>query len=247
MSDHSDSTVKSLGIFSTLQAATETKFFLLSASFTLLIDNALLILREPGLIDLAKRSDSLTTSNFTLQVILIFVAFSFLSSLAIPISVSIFDQIYINTIGSWITSLDVYLDNKIGVEKKFPQREVNYVRPWELRDEAHRSMEKYYLDLYKEYTSTWNKTREDMMQFALHAFFCLSMLSASLYLSHKGKKSIANAVTDYFGTSTPIWISLLFLAIMVIARFYLTKDTEWIYCPNLYDKIEAKTQKLKQY
>lgn len=237
MSDQGESTIKNLGIFSTLQAATDTKFFLLSASFALLIDNAFLFLEKPGLIALATSKEALATSNVAFQAILIFIAFSFLTSLVLPIAAAIADEIYIHTAGSWLMSLDFYLGRKFGIESMPTRREYNYVRSSELRDEAHQSKEKYYLDLYKDHMVAWSTWRENRLRFALYSFYCFVMLGTNLYVALTGKASVSFAITTYCGGSHPIWLALTMLLFMVFWRFYDKSEPEWIYCPSLYTKV----------
>lgn len=237
MSEQGDGTVKNLGLFSTLQAATEVNFFLLSTTFALLVDNALLALKQPGLIELAKNKEALSASNATFQIILIFIAFSFLTSLVLPIAAAIIDEIYIHTAGSWITSFGLFIDRKLGLERSLPHREHNCVRPWELKEEAHRTQEKYYLDLYKEYETKWLSQRENMIRFAFHSFCCLAMLLANFYMGHLGMKTVTNVTAGYVESTQPIWTAIAILLSMMFWRFYSNNDPQWIYCPNLYDKL----------
>lgn len=237
MSEQGDGTVKNLGLFSTLQAATEVNFFLLSTTFALLVDNALLALKQPGLMELAQNKEALSTSNATFQIILIFIAFSFLTSLVLPIAAAIIDEIYIHTAGSWISSLGFFMDRQLGFERSLPRREHNSVRPWELKEEAHRTQEKYYLDLYKEYETKWHSQRESMIRFAFHSFCCLAMLLANFYLGHLGMETVSKIIATYFESTQPIWIAVVILLSMIFWRFYSNTDPQWIYCPNLYDKL----------
>lgn len=237
MSEQSDGTVKNLGLFSTLHAATEVNFFLLSTTFALLVDNTLLLLRQPGLMELARNKEALNASNTTFQIILIFIAFSFLTSLVLPIAAAIIDEIYIHTAGGWITSLGLFIERKLGLERSLPHREHNCVRSWELKEEAHRTQEKYYLDLYKEYETKWHSQQESMIRFAFHSFCCLAMLLANFYLGHLGMETASKVIATYFESTQPIWTAIAILLSMMFWRFYSNTAPQWIYCPNLYDKL----------
>lgn len=238
MSDQSEGTIKNLGLFSTLQAATDVKFFLLSTTFALLVDNVFLALKSPGLIELARSKEALNSSNITFQIILIFIAFSFLTSLVLPVAAAIVDTLYIHTIGSWITSLDLLISKKLRLEARPPRREHNYVRSLELRDEAHRSKEKYYLDLYKDYETKWLAQRENMIRFALYSFFCLAMLCTNFYIGHHGNESVTHVIENYFDSTQPILAAILILLFMIFWRFYDKSDSHWIYCPSLYENLQ---------
>ncbi|KTC87850.1 MULTISPECIES: hypothetical protein [Legionella] len=52
MSDVNQTSVKSLGMFSVLEAASEVKFFFLVITFILWTDNVFLCLHKPGIIEL---------------------------------------------------------------------------------------------------------------------------------------------------------------------------------------------------
>lgn len=238
MSEQGDGTVKNLGLFSTLQAATEINFFLLSTTFALLVDTTLLALKQPGLIELARNKEALNTSNVTFQIILIFIAFSFLTSLVLPIAAAIIDEIYIHTAGGWITSLGLFAERKLGLERSLHQREHNCVRLWELKEEAHRTQEKYFLDLYKQYDEKWHYHRDNMIRFAFHAFCCLAMLLANFYLGYCGIETVSKTIATYFDSTQPIWSAIAILLSMIFWRFYSNTDPQWIYCPNLYDKLK---------
>ena len=237
MSEQGDGAIKNLGLFSTLQAATEVNFFLLSTTFALLIDNTLLALKQPGLMELALNKETLSASNITFQIILIFLAFSFLTSLVLPIAAAIIDEIYIHTAGSWISKLGLIIDRKLGIERRTPSREHNCVSPGELKEEAHRTQEKYYLDLYKDYETKWISQRDNMIRFAFYSFCCLAMLLSNFYMGHLGMETVTNVITNYVDSTQPIWTAIAALLLMVFWRFYSNNDTYWIYCPNLYDKI----------
>ena len=172
------------------------------------------------------------------QIILIFIAFSFLTSLVLPIAAAIIDEIYINTAGGWITSLGLFAERKLGLERSLPRQEHNCVRLWELKEEAHRTQEKYYLDLYKQYEEKWYYQRDNMIRFAFHSFCCLAMLLANFYLGHFGMETVSKVIATYFDSTQPIWAAIAILLSMIFWRFYSNTDPQWIYCPNLYDKLK---------
>lgn len=240
MSDTGEGAVKSLGVFSTLQAATEVKFFLLLTTFILLIDNVFIGLNQPGIVELASDQELMAKSNLAIKAILIFVGFSFLTSLCLPLLAMIFDEIYLATVGRLYISLDVYLDSKFGNSYSYAKREFKSVTPLELREEAHTSKDKYLLDLYKDYETQWHENRKAMMQHALFSFYCLAMLCWNYYLSRNNQKAASAVFANYFGSANYVWFAILGLLVMVLYRYFIKGQRDWIYCPTLCEKIGNK-------
>jgi hypothetical protein len=242
MSDAGEGTIKSIGVFSTLQAATEVKFFLLSATFILLIDNVFLGLNQPGIFELVRDKELMDKSNLAIKAILIFVGFSFLTSIILPLLAIIFDGIYLSTVGRLYISLDVYLNSKFGNSHSYARRECYCVTPLELREEAHKSKDKYLLDLYKEYETKWHENRKAMMQHALFSFYCLAMLCWNYYLSGNNSKAAAAVFANYFGSTNYVWYAIFGLLVMVLYRFFENSQKDWIYCPSLSEQIEKQNR-----
>lgn len=237
MSDNSDGTIKNLGIFGTLQAATDQKQFLLCASFALLIDNVLAFFQQPTLMDMATDKSALASSNLTIQVVLIFVAYSFLISLVLPIAAMIHYQIYLLTLDGWVSRIERYWDKELhrAQDKALPNKD--YVRPWDLRTEAHLTMEKYYLDLYKNYEQEWESAEDSRFRFAYYAFSCMVMLGINFYWGDEFHRTASFAIARFFESNAPIWCALCSLFVMSVWRLYQPADAGWVYCPNLYMKI----------
>ena len=243
MSDDASSTLKSIGIFSTLQAATEVKFFLLSASFVLMVDNTFLFLKQPGLFELATNKTLFESTNFALIVTLIFVVFSFLTSLILPVLAFIFDWILIQIVGRSFWSIDAYLDKKFGIDYVPKNREVDRVTPRELKIAAHTTKEKYLLDLYKDYETEWWKEGKNTFQFVLYAFYSLVMLCINFYMGYMSQLSVSYILTNFFGTTGPIWIAIILLIAAISLRLFKKREQEWIYCPSLYEELQTKGHK----
>ncbi|WP_157131104.1 hypothetical protein [Burkholderia savannae] len=237
MSDSSESAAKGLGLFSTLQAATELRFFFLSVAFTLLTDNALVWTHQPGIMAIAGDPELMSRANLPIKIILIFVGFSFLSSIALPLLAAFVDAIYLATIGSWLTSLHSYLDVKTGALERSARRRHDCVSPIELRDEAHLTKDKYYLDLYKDHQQKLGDDRKNTMRFALYAFYCLTMLCWNAYLGWTPENTLSIVFSTFLGDKTYVFYAILIFFVMFVSRFHEKSEPNWIYCPSLYRKI----------
>jgi hypothetical protein len=241
MSDVADGATKGLGIFSTLESATETALFLLATTFVLLVDTALVQFNHAGIIDLI-RNPELIKPSLGLETILIFVGFSFLTSLVLPLLAIVADEIVIHTVGrAWIT-VDSFLNQKFGLERSPRKRKYECVNPWELRREAHEKKENYLLGLYKEYENRWSNNRKLMFKHSLYAFYALSMVFCNFVLDGgDDRKTILQEVTHYLGSSTYIWwIAIPLLSLIYYRIFHLNDDPVWIYCPTLYSELEER-------
>lgn len=161
MSDASESSLKNLGVFSTLQSATEIRYFLLAATFVLLIDNVFIGLNQPSLFDLTIDHDLMAKSNLAIKVILIFVGFSFLASLVLPLATAVLHDIYFNMIHPIFDKAFEVCHRFFASADDFPiKREHDCVYLHELKSEAYETMDKYYLDLYEKHVSKWYANRK---------------------------------------------------------------------------------------
>lgn len=240
MSDAGDGTVKSLGIFSTLESATEFKFFLLALTFVLLVDNAFLQLQLPGLIELAADPKKIEAANLGLRVILIFVLFSFLTSLLFKIGAILVQEISLHTIGYAYISLDGYLSRVLGDDRFPKKRKFECVRPSELRRAAHMQKDNFYLKQYEDYMGNWIGNIKAMNLHSLYAFYCLVVLAWSWLIGRNGSNSIVAAISKYFGTEEYFSIVILGLVALFLYRLFRNDDPEWIYCPTLYAELEKQ-------
>jgi hypothetical protein len=247
LSESIEGAVKGLGIFSTLEAATKPKFFFLAAAFTLLVDNVFLTLHQPTLLEIAGNSTKIENPNLVIKVILIFVGFSFLTSLVLPVLAGLCDTIYSLTVGNLQDSLDRYLNKKFGGQESNFRREYGYVNSFELREKAHKSKEKYFLDLYEAYTKKWHSNRDSMLEFALVTFYCLCMLCWNFYLGWGGGSAISVLVANYFGSENLVWWAIIGLLGLFFRRFFSDDGIDWIYCPSLYDEIMTTEGKVFRY
>ncbi|WKZ85973.1 hypothetical protein N5B55_03180 [Ralstonia pickettii] len=237
MSDSSEGAVKGLGVFSTLQAATEVRFFLLSSAFVLLVDNVFLSLHQPGIFEIAGSYDLMAKSNLAIKIILILVGFSFLTSIALPLVAAFVDEVYIAMFGSAQVSLGMYLRRLLGREDDSYRRPFNNVSLNELRVEAHATKESYFLALYARYEEEISDHRDKLTKFALFAFYCLSMLCWNYYLSFSQGSAISVVFARYFGSPLYVWVPIAGLLFMFLYRFFRTETYYWVYCPSLYEKL----------
>lgn len=240
MSDAGEGAVKNLGIFSTLESATEFKFFLLAMTFVLMVDNVFLQLHQPGLMELAADPKKVEAANLGLRIILVFVIFSFLTSLALKLGAIIVDEISRVTIGRTYISLDLYLDKIFG-NNRFPQqRKFRHVRPLELREEAYIKKDSFYLELYDKCMRQWVERNRAMHQHALYAFYSLSLLGWSWWIGHNGGDSIVAVISKYLGSESYFTASMLGLSFIFLYRFFRKDAPEWIYCPTLSYDLEKR-------
>jgi hypothetical protein len=246
MGDIADGATKGLGIFSTLESATETALFLLATTFVLLVDTTLVQFNQAGIIDLI-RNPELIKPSLGLQTILILVGFSFLTSLVLPLLAIFADEIIFHTVGrAWI-KVDSFLNRKCELEQSLSQRKYDCVSPWELRRGAHEKKESYLLDLYNEYENRRRKNRKLMLKHSLYAFYALSMVFCNFFLvGGNDRKTILQETTLFLGSTTYIWCITMPLLFLIYFRiFRINDDPIWIYCPSLYSELKVRDKAKK--
>ncbi len=241
MSDESESSLKNIGIFSTLQSATEVRYFLLSATFVLLIDNIFIGLNQPSLFDLAINQELMAKSNLAMKVILIFVGFSFLASLALPFATILIHEIYYNMIHPVFeyalkASSSLFFKENDASAK----REHDCIYLHELKHEAYETMDKYYLDLYHKHVSLRHKNRESVNEHTMFSTYCLIMLCWNYVLSTSKNSALSAVFASYFGSEKLVWVGIIGLLILMVARYFRSYKTDWIYCPPLYKKLKNR-------
>jgi hypothetical protein len=226
MSDTVEGSVKSLGIFSTLESAPEFRFFLLAGAFVLLVDDVFLWLHQPGLVELATNPTKLETANLGLRVILVFVMFSFLTSLLLKIAAFIVDEISRVTVGNAAISMDIYLEGAFG-NQRFPlRRKHDHVRPMELREQAHRTKDIYYITQYEKYEMRWIEAERLTNRIRLYAFYTFTLATWSWWLGRKGADSTVARISNFLGSEGYFAFFMMALAIIFLYRFLRKDDPE---------------------
>lgn len=244
MNDPSEGALKSLGIFSLLRAATKLKSFLLLATFILLIDNVFLNFHQPGVFELACNDEIIIKPNLAIKIILIFVLYSLLTSFILPILSAIFKNIHIFVIFPLSYWLNLYIYKKFNIKKSYRSDIINYVDSWKLRGEAHKTKDKYLLDLHREYKTN----RADFMEFTMFSFYCLSMLCWNYYLGLSQKNSISIVLEIYSGKEGCIWLAIIILTGLSLYNLLIGDKAYLVYCPELYNKIkEERRKKLESF
>jgi hypothetical protein len=240
MSDSAEGATKGVGLFSALEAATETTSFFLATTFVLLVDVVLVHFNHTGVIELI-RNPELIKSSLGLEVILVFVGFSFLTSVALRILAVIVDEIVIETVGrAWIT-IDSYLERKFGIESQYHERKYDCVNPLELRREAHEKKDSYLLTLYANYEDRWNRNMKSMFKHALYAFYTLIMVLTNYFLfTQSDAQTVLRKIAEYVNSPTYIWWIAIPLVGMTYFRIFRSESPVWIYCPTLYRELEAR-------
>ena len=230
MSDINQTSVKNLGLFSVLDTAMEVRFFFLAATFILWVDNDFLCLHQPGIIELVNASD-LQNVNLSLNLVLIFVAFSFASSIVLPFLSYFINEIYLGFL--WRRVEKVF---KFG--PRFSETPSDYVSAYKLREIAYMTKDKFLLDVYNSYEKTKSERERFIGKLASLALYCLILLSIN-YFKYGQKNSISFFILSYLGSSELIWFCIMGLLLLVFFRFH-TDDRDCVYCPSLYRELEEK-------
>ncbi|NWD66965.1 hypothetical protein HX870_05045 [Pseudomonas gingeri] len=235
-------------LFSLVEKAVKPQFFLLIFSFVLLFDASLVRFHHVGLFELG--TSNLSTSTVGITLILTFLAFSGLASMILPFLYIASIQLYIATIYSFC----LWLKQKIEPDNEPihytgpKRRERDRVRPWELREEAHKTQSDFLIQLYNTYDTTRKQEQINQRRVDFFAFCTLCFLVLNCCLpSSPQAQTLAQMSITYFSTTTHIWLSLSVFA--VIAFHSLHDDTyekRWIYCPPLHNALEDKDEEKRK-
>lgn len=205
----------------------------------LLIDNVFIGLNQPSLFDLTIDHDLMAKSNLAIKVILIFVGFSFLASLVLPLATAVLHDIYFNMIHPIFDKAFEVCHRFFASADDFPiKREHDCVYLHELKSEAYETMDKYYLDLYEKHVSKWYANRKSMNEHTLFSTFCLIMLCWNYAFSTPKNSAISVVFANYFGSSKFVWVGIIVLFILTVSRYFERYKPDWVDCPPLYKKLQ---------
>lgn len=230
MSDGNQIPIKSVGLFSMLETAMEIKFFFLATTFVLWVDNVFLYLHHPGIAELIK-NPQLQNISLTLNLVLIFLAFSFASSILLPCFSYLTNQIYVEFIWEKIQKF-------FGVSSNFSDIPRDYIYAHKLKEIAHLTKDKFLLDTYIAYKKAQSENENIIERLASLALFCLILLSIN-YFKFEKNNSISQFVLNYLDSPNLIWFCFIGLLLLIFCRFHIEKR-DCVYCPSLYREIEKK-------
>ncbi len=230
MSEATEGATKGLGVFTTLEAATKAKFCILATTFLLLLDNVFIKLGQPTVFQIASSSEVMAQSNLAIKSLLIYVLFSFVTSILLPPLAIFFDQVLSGLI------IRIALIGSSNISGKNETRPLGCVYLSELREEAHKTKDKYYLDLYNEYNKKRIEKKANAIQLTFYIFYCMSMLCWNYYLGHAQEDAISIVVAKYIGDKDYVYVPILVLFYMFFRPYFQDEKPQWVYCPTLYKK-----------
>jgi len=243
MAEGPESAAKGLSIFSALESATEVSFFLLTMTFALLVDSTLVHFHHSGLLDLVRHPE-LIHFALGLELILIFVGFSFLTSVIFPIVAIPVDALVMEIVLRCSHLLSYRTDDGIGKKMHQFRRRHNCVTPYELYTEAHELKDSYLLGLSEKYEVKEARQRKLMFKNAFYGFYALTMVIVNFtWAGTPEHPSMLEEVTLYFGSPIPIWIATAGLLVITYSRFWKSSEKEWVFCPTLYRTLEDRDKK----
>jgi len=234
MSDSTDSPTRGAGLLSVLNAATEMRLAVLASCFVLFADSVLVVARLPSVLTLAGGQPLPDKINLAVLTILLFVGFSFVSGVLVPIIATFVHPIF---------RLFVYFVIRRG-HLSPNVKEDGYVRESQLRTKAHESKESYYLDLL----ATWRSARDDTIE-AQNRYACLAiswliLFAANISLGWRNDSTLAVHLATFAGLRGYIgWLFVLPVGLLYIAS--ATDEPDWVYCPTLYRELEEKLEQEK--
>jgi hypothetical protein len=193
----SEQTTEPSKFLPSLKSATQSDTFFLLATFTLLIDSALIYIHGQGLIHHVQYPDEFKLA-FALELYLLFVAFSFVMALIMPFIVPLTSQVVY-----WIWTIKESIGDAIRKiwrtrsDDAFPRRDTKHgcVSISDLKTKAFSTMEPYYLNLYKEQKQRQSKIskRKFDLRFMASAAFAAGFLNFTV----SGRHSLLNNISQF--------------------------------------------------
>lgn len=230
MSDINQNPVKNLGMFSVLDAATEIKFFLLAIAFILWVDNVFLYFHQPAILELMNNS-SLQNASLSFKLIFILVAFSFMTSIALPVFCHLTNEVYLQFLWKGIEKI-------FGFDNRNHEKPSDYVYAYELQKAAHIAKDKFLIDIYHAYEKVKFERERSINKVASLALCSLFLLCFN-YFRYGQEHTVSRFLLTYSGSSQLIWFCIVGLLLLTFFHFHID-DRQLVYCPGLYTEIKEK-------
>jgi len=221
-------------MLSNLERATAPKEFFLLAAFTLLIDLSIDQLHGSGLIFYAQHPEAVQYS-FLLEVFLIFVGYSFLTSLITPGVSYLMTSLLMELASPLWSKLQQTLAGDTSAGDRLPP--LGHVALSQLSRKVHEERDTgYYFKLLEREEEAVRDTKQEALSrrlFASAAFFAFAAdfgFGNASSLTH-----IALAYATW--SAWLVWIALILAALNAFGFVFEDYRTHWVYCPSLAEEL----------
>lgn len=236
--------------FSMIEKAFKPQIFLLAVGFGLFMDSTLVYFCGGGIRDVETGGNALSVS-LAIKVTLAFIAFSGVVSMAMPFVDGTARQIYLEVlfkIQSALHNLKVLFWGSEDEPRPPRQREHNCVRPGELKLEAHETHSDFLMGVYSEYRRPRKHAESQGRKTAFYAFCALVFMAFNYWLpGASGELTVTRWFAPEFMTAWQIWFGFTVFAVLAFAPLHVDDwGKQWIYCPPLYRKLEAKDEEERE-
>jgi hypothetical protein len=229
---------------SNLEKALLPHNFLLMAIFTLLVDSSLLKLHGFGLLDCISSSERLKPS-FALEVFLLFVGYSFLMAILMPVFSYFSNSLFLQLVWSPWKQFEYWFEKLLGFKDRLRSEKPSFdcVSFYDLQKAAHTKKDQYLLDLCWKEEKQKNSAHTSSLNFQLYSVGALLVMGVNYYLS--GKASLLNRIALYLDSEYWIIAALALTAFCAFGLQFFLNQSHWIYCPSLARDIEKERIKNK--
>jgi len=224
-------------MLSNLERATVPREFFLLAAFTLLIDLTVDRLHGNGLIFYAQHPDAVHYS-FLLEVFLIFVAYSFLTSLIAPLVSHFVTSVLLEVASPIWDKLRAAIGSSEPAESTRPSHK--YVLLGQLSEKVHRTCDTGYYGKMLEKEQGIEIEQEDEAR-SHRLFASAAFLACAADFLFGNANSLFNLGVGYAGWSAGLmWTALGLSAINAFGFVFQDYRPRWIYCPSLAEELAPK-------
>lgn len=244
MSDSAESATKSASFLGALESASKFNVLLLAITFLLLVDNLFIVAGKPGVVPLATSDNlSINSSQLAIQVILIYVGFSFLLSIATPIFATTAQWICIQiqySFTPWVEGL-LFSNLEKPSSSYRESRESGMVSAWQLREYALIADDYFYVSLYEKSLESNAKKMSGEIRLQIYVGSCLLMWGWNMWLSAPTNMAISFVSSNWYGDSSFSWGILLVLGWLMLALIDRDRAEKLIFCPVVYRHFYPKS------
>jgi hypothetical protein len=221
-------------LLSNLERASAPKEFFLLAAFTLLIDLSINQLHGSGLIFYTQHPDAVRYS-FLLEVFLIFVGYSFLTSLIAPGVSHLVTSLLLEFASPLWSKLQQTLAGNTSAGDRLPPH--GHVTLWQLSSKVHEERDTgYYFKLLEREEEAARDSQQEAHSRRLFASAAFFAFAADFGFGDAG--SLAHVALAYATWSAwLVWIALILAALNAFSFVFEDYRARWVYCPSLAEEL----------
>ncbi|WP_010170813.1 hypothetical protein [Pseudomonas sp. PAMC 25886] len=233
---------------SMLEKSVRPSFFLLVISFLVFFDSVMVYFSGGGIVGLQIPGNTLNL-ELGIKLLIGFIAFSGLISLALPVIYSLAGTLYLAFGVPALTGFENWILSASGITGRETfnvryRRNRDCVRAWELRAEAHETQSDFLINLYNNHAARRKADRAEQHTNQYYAFCAFFLTAFNFWLPGGSQAStLCGWLEMQTGSSMLIGLILLVLFLLMVVPFHVDRAAgEDIYHPPLHQRLEQRDE-----